>query len=136
MMKRVIATALASTTCLCAHAVTLKPRGSGQVLLYPYYTVEKGQDTLISLVNTSEQGKRVYVQIREGRNSRLVANFNVYLSAYDAWTAALTSTADGAKIVSNDESCTRPAIPAEGLPLSQSAGSCNVNKRALTGVLK
>jgi len=121
MIKYIVATALASTACLCAHAVTLNPHGRGQVLIYPYYTVENGQDTLISVVNTSEQGKRVYVQVREGRNSRLVAWLDVYLSAHDAWTAAITSTADGAKIVTADASCTRPAIPAEGLPLSSDA---------------
>ncbi|HKE47551.1 MAG TPA: hypothetical protein VKB52_05770, partial [Rhodanobacteraceae bacterium] len=47
---------LAST---CVSAVTLNPRGIGQVLIYPYYTVNRGQDTLVSLVNTASIAKLV-----------------------------------------------------------------------------
>ena len=35
-----------------AQAVNLNPDGLGQVLIYPYYTVNAGQQTLLSLVNT------------------------------------------------------------------------------------
>ncbi|MGA9335964.1 MAG: hypothetical protein WBV39_16915, partial [Rudaea sp.] len=36
-----------------ANAVNLNPDGLGQVLLYPYYTVNSGQNTLLSVVNTT-----------------------------------------------------------------------------------
>ncbi len=39
-----------------AGAVSLNPRGVGQALIYPYYTVNKNQDTLVSIVNTSDVG--------------------------------------------------------------------------------
>ena len=36
-----------------AQAVNLDINGRGQVLLYPYYTVNKGQQTLLSVTNTA-----------------------------------------------------------------------------------
>lgn len=54
-----------------ANAVDLNPDGLGQVLIYPYYTVNKSQDTLLSVVNTdSVNGKAVKVRFLEGYNSR------------------------------------------------------------------
>ena len=44
-----------------ANAVNLNPDGLGQVLLYPYYTVNGGQNTLLSVVNTTNVGKAVKV---------------------------------------------------------------------------
>ena len=38
-----------------AQAVNLNPDGLGQVLLYPYYTVNAGQGTLLSVVNTTDR---------------------------------------------------------------------------------
>ena len=93
-----------------ANAVNVNPDGLGQVLLYPYYTARGGNDTLISIVNTSERGKAVKVRFIEGLNSREVLDFNLYMSPYDVWTAAVTNTADGggAKMVTGDTSCTVP----------------------------
>src|SRR5690606_832168 len=44
-----------------ANAVDLNPDGLGQVLIYPYYTVNKSQDSLFSVVNTTGIGKAVKV---------------------------------------------------------------------------
>ena len=57
-----------------AHAVSLNPRGLGQVLVYPYYTVNKGQDTLVSIGNASNIGQVVKVQFSEGMNGRRTRN--------------------------------------------------------------
>ncbi|MGA9335795.1 MAG: hypothetical protein WBV39_16055, partial [Rudaea sp.] len=94
-----------------AHAVYLNARGMGQVLLYPYYTVNAHQNTLISVVNASSAGKVVHVRFREGYNGRDVIDFNVYLSPYDVWTAGVFdlsdagADSDGAGILSSDNSC-------------------------------
>ena len=100
-----------------ASAVSLDPRGLGQALLYPYYTVNKNQDTLVSIVNAGEAAKAVQVRFREGINSRAVLQFVVFLSAHDVWTASLTSIADddGALLKTSDTSCTDPAIPTAGV---------------------
>jgi hypothetical protein len=72
-----------------AQAVNINPDGLGQVLIYPYYTVNNGNQTVLSVVNTSESAKAVKVRFLEGKNSREVLDFNLYLSAYDVWVAAL-----------------------------------------------
>src|SRR6186713_2634286 len=100
-----------------ASAVSLDPRGLGQALVYPYYTVNKNQDTLVSIVNAGDAAKAVQVRFREGINSRAVLQFVVFLSAHDVWTASLTSIADddGALLKTSDTSCTDPAIPTAGV---------------------
>lgn len=101
-----------------AHAVSLSANGIGQVLFYPYYTVNKSQDTLVSLVNTDlSNAKVVKVRFKEGYNGRVVMDFDVFLSPGDVWTAAVTqvSADGGAQIRTADHSCTLPAIPASGL---------------------
>lgn len=94
-----------------ANAVDLNPDGLGQVLIYPYYTVNKGQDTLLSVVNTSNIGKAVKVRFLEGYNSREVLDFNLFLSPFDVWTAGITAKGDettGGKLITHDSSCVYP----------------------------
>ncbi len=104
-----------------ASAVNLNPDGLGQVLLFPYYTVNAHQQTLISVVNTTSIGKAVKVRFLEGYNSREVLDFNLFMSPYDVWTANVFALADGsvgtagAGIFSADNSCTAPAFTTTGL---------------------
>lgn len=91
-------------------AVSLNPEGLGQVLIYPYYTTRGGNDTFISVLNTTDKAKSVRVRFLEGVNSREVLSFNLYLAAFDVWVAALTTTAngDGVDLMVPDSSCTVP----------------------------
>ena len=102
-----------------SNAVNINPDGLGQVLIYPYYTVNEGNATLLSVVNTTDSVKAVKVRFLEGRNSREVLDFNLYLSPFDVWTAAVhdAGNADGAAIASSvDTSCIVPAqLGAEGV---------------------
>jgi hypothetical protein len=111
----VVCLAFASTI---ASAVALNPRGIGQVLIYPYYTVNAGQDTLFTLVNTTDTAKVVRVRFLEGYNGRTVFATYVFLSAHDVWTAAISQVGDddGAKIATADRSCTFPAMPTGTAP--------------------
>ena len=104
-----------------AGAVHLDPRGSGQVLLYPYYTVNKGQQTYVTVLNTGDRAKMVSVSFREGYNSRQVMSFRVFLAPYDTWTGTVFALADiageggdGAAILTGDRSCTAPDFWTEG----------------------
>jgi hypothetical protein len=108
-----------------ASAVNLNPNGIGQVLIYPYYTVNHQQQTLLSVVNFTSIGKAVKVRFLEGYNSREVLDFNLYLSKYDVWTAVVFSLADSgnstagdgafAGIFTKDNSCTDPALVYSGM---------------------
>ena len=123
-MRRSLAAAIAATLGIAAvpaHAVLLDPRGTGQVLIYPYYTVNAGNGTLLSIVNTTVHGKALKVRFHEGRNGRVVFAFNLYLSPYDVWVGQTFDTSadgsGGAAIATNDNSCTVPALaPAPGNP--------------------
>ena len=97
-----------------ASAVNVNSNGLGQVLIYPYYSVRSNTNTYISVTNTTASVKAVKVRFTEGRNSREVLDFNLYLSPKDVWTGGLVATADGAKLITSDTSCTSPAIPAAG----------------------
>lgn len=107
---------LAGAYALCAacssHAVVVDTHGMGQVLLYPYYTVNGGQNTLLSLVNTTNIAKAVKLRFRESYNGRAVASYNLYLSPYDVWTGVMFATSDGsgANLLTDDKSCTLPAL--------------------------
>jgi len=95
-------------------AVHVNSNGLGEVLIYPYYTTRAGMDTYMSVVNTTNSSKAVKVRFTEGKNSREVLDFNLYLSPNDMWTAAVVNTTNGAKLITADKSCTAPAIPAGG----------------------
>ena len=98
-----------------ANAVHVNPDGLGQVLLYPYFTVREQAagapyNSLLSVVNSTSSAKAVKVRFLEGRNSREILDFNLYLSAKDVWTAAILPTSDGAGIITADKSCTTPTV--------------------------
>ncbi|MGA9342535.1 MAG: hypothetical protein WBV61_09430 [Rhodanobacteraceae bacterium] len=108
-----------------ASAVDLNPDGLGQVLIYPYYTVNKNQATAISVVNTTATAKSVKVRFLEGYDSREVLDFNLFLSKYDVWTASVFDlgpalgtdpASSGAAITTSDNSCTAPLIANSDLP--------------------
>ncbi len=107
-----------------ARAVQLDPGGQGQVLLYPYYTVHNGQQTLLSIINTSDADQVVQVTFREALNGRSALQFKIWLRRWDSWTGTLFALADdgiasdGAGLLTYDRSCTSPTFFSTG-PLTQ-----------------
>jgi hypothetical protein len=97
-------------------AVRLSDDGLGQALIFPYYTTwdVNGDvyNTYITIVNHTADAKAVRVRFREGRNSREVASFNLYLSPNDAWAGVLQPAlnSQGAKLNTTDTSCVSPAF--------------------------
>jgi len=126
MKKRSLTTAiLAGLTGLAgmvgsASAVNVNPDGLGEVLLYPVYSARGGNQTLISLVNTTSSAKAVKVRFLEAENSLEVLDFNLYLSPFDVWAAAVADQIGGengvAELVVPDTSCTSPFLPAGDTP--------------------
>jgi hypothetical protein len=104
-----------------AQAVNLNPDGLGQVLIYPYYTANGGNTTILSVVNTTNNAKAVKVRFLEGFNSREVLDFNLYLSHHDVWVAAIANGAPAPDytptpydtdtiLIIPDDSCTVPYL--------------------------
>jgi len=114
--KKVLASAVLASVAGAAQAVYVDPNGMGQMLIYPYYTVQGGHNTYVSVVNTTSVTKLIKVRFREGKASRDVLDFNLYLSPYDVWTGAVipSPTTAGARLITADKSCTNPEIKAGG----------------------
>jgi hypothetical protein len=97
-----------------AQAVNQNPDGLGQVLIYPYYTTNGGNQTLLSVVNTTDQAKAVKVRFLESENSAEVLDFNLYMSAYDVWVAAIADVEGTPTLFIPDSSCTVPYLYGDG----------------------
>ena len=100
-----------------AQAVNVNPNGLGQVLIYPYFTVNADAaghvfNSLLSVVNSTDSVKVVKVRFLEGKNSREVIDFNLFLSPFDVWTGAVipSPTTIGGRLITFDKSCTVPPI--------------------------
>jgi hypothetical protein len=113
-----------------AEAVVLNPDNTGQVLIFPYYTVNAAGgnafNTYVSITNTAPNAKVLKVRFREGKTSAEVLDFNLYLSPNDVWVAAVVPDGQGtdnpARLAfTPDLSCTDPAIPTAGEPFKNFA---------------
>lgn len=95
-----------------AQAVNVAQDGLGEVLLFPYYTVNNSFDTNINITNTSENTVIFKIRFREAHNSRDARDFNVVLSPFDVWTARVTMGTNGvARLETADMSCTVGQLP-------------------------
>jgi hypothetical protein len=126
MMKTLIlraALACAATIfAMPAHAVVLNAKGGGQALVYPFYTVDNEQNTLVSLVNPGDTGKAVQVSFLEGYLGKHVLDVVVFLKAHDVWTASVSAASNGGAVLrTSDTSCTLPAIPPDGAAFTSTA---------------
>lgn len=127
-MKKIISIVLLLQA-LSASAVYVNNNGLGDALIIPYYTVNNGLNTLVSITNTTDTSKAIKINIREGLNGYSVSSYNVYLSSFDTWTFVLVpavSTADGfqdqnsATLISTDNSCA-PFLQKAGQEFSPTA---------------
>ena len=66
-----------------ARAVQLDPGGQGQVLLYRYNTVHDHQQTLLSIITTSDSDQGVQVTFHEALNGRSALQFKAWLGRKD-----------------------------------------------------
>ncbi len=99
-----------------AHAVQIDAGGQGQVLIYPYYTVHQGKQTLLSIINTSDLAQVLQVTFREALNGRSALQFRIWLGRKDVWTGTVFALADdgiasdGAGVLTRDSTCTTPVF--------------------------
>lgn len=103
-----------------AAAVYVNPDGLGQALVYPYYTAQPSNgnpfNTYISIANNGDDAKAIRVRFREGRASREVLAFNLFLKPHDMWTGAVVPLDDTAGLLSADSSCTDPPFEVSSAP--------------------
>ena len=97
--------AAAAVTMSAAHAAMyVNERGTGEALIYPYFSAENGNTTNVNIVNTTGAHKAVKVRILEGENSQEVLDFNLYLSPEDHFSFAISadSATGGGQLTTGD----------------------------------
>jgi hypothetical protein len=115
--KKLVSLAVASVVtggammAIPAQAMNISQNNVGQVLLFPYYTVKGGYDTILSVVNTSAKTALFKIRFREASDSDEVRDFNVILSPHDVWNGAVTMGETGPLFRTYDKSCTSPMLP-------------------------
>jgi hypothetical protein len=113
-MKRIIATFLIAglAAAPAQAAMQLSAQDLGQVLLFPYYTVQRNQTTVVGIVNTTDQAKALNVQFREARNGNVVTEITLLLGPHDSWSASVVALplSSAAYLTTSDRSCTMPYV--------------------------
>ncbi|MBW9266654.1 MAG: hypothetical protein K1563_02030 [Candidatus Thiodiazotropha sp. (ex. Lucinisca nassula)] len=107
---RMMAAVLLTIAATGVNAVHLNSDGAGQIALLPYYTVNNGFITNLTVTNTTELNKAVKVRFHESRIGYDVFDINVYLAPYDVWNATLrmNTTTGLPNLITEDETCTYP----------------------------
>jgi hypothetical protein len=129
MKKNILSLAVASSVAGLAvsaqAAMYLNPEGTGEVLLFPYYNAQNGNETSMHVVNTSiTEAKAVKIRFMEYVNSQEVLDFNVYMSPKDHFAFTIFQSGDGGAIVTRDNTCTVPEL---GTGTGTYAGSKTTN---------
>jgi len=91
--------------------IRLGTDGLGDALYIPYYTVEDGQATLLTIANNTDQTKAIRINFTESLNGQSVLYFNLYLAPRDRFSGAIVegdANSGTARLVSSDASCTVP----------------------------
>jgi len=110
ILSLAVAASAAGMTGLATAQMYVNTEHTGEALIFPFYSAQNGNDSLISIVNTTADFKAVKVRIIEGTESEETLDFNLYMSPQDHFSFAVTADGDGAKLITNDTSCTVPAI--------------------------
>ncbi|MES9969003.1 MAG: hypothetical protein ABW092_03155 [Candidatus Thiodiazotropha sp.] len=107
---KLIAAILLTIVSFSVKAVHVNSDGAGQIALLPYYNVNNGIITNLTITNTTDLFKAVKVRFHESRNGADVFDFNVYLAPYDVWNASLrmNATTGLPNLITEDETCTYP----------------------------
>ena len=141
MKKNVMTLAVAGAVAASAQAqMFVNPDNTGEVLIYPFYSADNGNQTYIHVVNTTDFAKAAKVRILEAENSVEVRDFNLYLSPKDHFSFAISLDESGAgKLETADNSCTVPAIPEGGIEFTNMLFSKDENaslERTLNGYVE
>lgn len=116
LLPLTVSTASALLSCPSHSAMYVSEQGRGETLIFPFYSAASGNDTYIVVANSTDTHKAAKVRILEAQNSQEVLDFNLYLSPRDHFSFAVTASEDGgSRLVTRDQSCTVPVIPAEGV---------------------
>ena len=120
-----------------ADAAVLSQTGTGQALIFPYYTVNAGWITTVNVMNTSEKTLAVKMRLHEKKNSRDVLDFVIIMSPNDVWTGWLQASdaVSAPQLFTNDNTCTSPLV-VNGAKGSEVAYSGQFDDTGGTGTMR
>lgn len=109
---------LLSFICVLLTAPVSTTSSADQILIYPFYSVQAGNDTYMSFRNTTDWVKALKVRFLDAKDNSVVSSFNLYLEPQDQWSAVITVGNDGTpRLRTLETSCTVPQLTDEGLRL-------------------
>jgi hypothetical protein len=122
---------LLSFICVLLTASVSTTSSADQILIYPLYSAQDGNDTYISFRNTSWWVKALKVRFLDARDNSVVSSFNLYLGPEDQWSAVITVGSDGIpRLRTKETSCTLPQLTDGGFRL-ETPSSGNGSARAV-----
>ncbi len=89
----------------------------GDMALIPYYTVQPGFSTGISVTNNSDRTQVLKIRMRRATDAMGALDFNLVLSPHDTWSGSLSAIEEAGpltglpviKLFTDDSSCTVPS---------------------------
>lgn len=95
----------------------------GEVLLFPYFALNNGQTTTITVSNSADHVKAVSLMINEGLQGATIRSFHLYLGPRDDFTMTLAQDSgsaswDGGAMIHSDSTCTVPAFRDTWIPFT------------------
>ena len=109
--RKVLALAVAAVLTTGAQAQQqVNSKGTGQVLMFPFYNLENNSNTFMHISNNTGDKKAIKVRLMEHRNSETILEFNAYLGPYDVFPIALDADGSNGVLLATDESCTVPEL--------------------------
>jgi hypothetical protein len=147
MKKKLLAASVAAAFSVMAAPASADWRvnhnGIGHINIIPYYSVQNGNDTHVSITNTDQRnGKVVKVRFRGAEWSDDAFDFTLFLSPGDVWTGVFTQTTDQegntvAGLTTYDQSCTLPlTVLGETVPFPTVRLDANKKKGTLEGYVE
>ena len=109
ILSLAVAASAAGMTGLATAQMYVNTEHTGEALIFPFYSAQNGNDTLISIANTTAGTKAVKVRIIESQESEEVLDFNLYMSPQDHFSFAVTADGDGAKL--NNKAGKKRVVP-------------------------
>jgi len=117
LLTAAVASAIAAPVGVANAQQTINGSGTGQVLLYPFYSTQNDSNTYMHVVNNTSEQKAVKLRFMEGQGSSVVLEFNVYLDAYDIFPVALAANDfGGTSVLTTDATCTVPTLGTSNAP--------------------
>lgn len=90
-------------------AVAVIPDGSGEALILPFFTVNGGNSTVMTVVNEREFPQALKFIFRDDLGET-THQFNAYLESYGSLVMALSEVEGSTSLTIPDQTCTLPAL--------------------------